>query len=161
MIVDIQYSGKNNAQKNILQWLNLSITTKNDERVILDNLTGEAKSGESLAIMGSSGAGKTTFLNYLSQKSASKGAGLKKTSGDIKFIVNEVDETNSFTALSSYVTQDDILFEVLTPKELLTFAARMRLPQKTSKEREEIILNLIQRLGLEKCADTKVGSVMQ
>ena len=45
----------------ILQWKDRRKTKKDEKRVILNNLNGEVKSKKSLAIMGSSGAGKTTF----------------------------------------------------------------------------------------------------
>jgi ABC-type multidrug transport system ATPase subunit len=143
--------------QNILQWKNLSITTKDRKKLILDNINGEIKSGTTLAIMGSSGAGKTTFLNYLSKRTGT--SGLLKQSGDIKFIVNNLDESDSLAKLSAYVTQDDILFEQLTIEELLNFAADMKLVSKTSAERKAIVENLIKRLGLEKCRSTKVGDV--
>jgi ABC-type multidrug transport system ATPase subunit len=143
----------------ILQWSNLSISTMKGDRQILQDITGEIKSGESLAIMGSSGAGKTTFLNFLSKKSST--SGLKKTSGEVRFILNNIDETISWRQLSGYVTQDDILFEVMSPRELLLFAANMRLPKQTPEQRNDVVEKLILRLGLEKCADTKVGHVME
>jgi len=99
-----------------LQWSNLSVQRDSDKALLLNKITGEIKGGQSLAMMGSSGAGKTTFLNYLSKKSSTPG--LTKISGEYKFIIDGKDEKKEFRSLSGYVTQDDILFEVLTPKEL-------------------------------------------
>jgi ABC-type multidrug transport system ATPase subunit len=145
--------------ENILQWSNLTISTKNNDRLILDNISGQIRSGESLAIMGSSGAGKTTFLNYLSKRFSSS-TGLKKVSGEIKFVHNNIDQTLSLQQLSGYVTQDDILYEVLTPRELFHFAADMKLVNLSRISRKEKVEKLILQLGLEKCADTRVGDVM-
>jgi ABC-type multidrug transport system ATPase subunit len=143
--------------KNILQWKSLTITTKDQNSLILENLNGEIQSGSTLAIMGSSGAGKTTCLNYLSKRTGT--SGLLKRNGEIKFIVNNLDESNSMAKLSAFVTQDDILFEVLTVEELLNFAADIKLVSKTVEERKAIVENLIKRLGLEKCRSTRVGDV--
>ncbi len=151
----------NDSEINLLQWSNLKITATKTQKAILDNLSGEVQAGRSLAIMGSSGAGKTTFLNYLSKKMGNSSVGLKKESGNINLIVNGVDETKSFLTLSGYVTQDDILFEVLTPRELLTFAANIKLSHKKETERKDLVEDLITRLGLEKCADTRVGSALE
>lgn len=150
---------KNNLSHSFLQWNNLTVTTGKGERIILDNLSAEIKSGQSLAIMGSSGAGKTTLLNYVSRKCGTN-YGLKKSNGKIRLIKNGVDETRSFTSLAGYVTQDDILYEVLTPLELFNFAADMKLVNKTKEERQHAVENLIKRLELDKCKNTKVGSVL-
>jgi len=149
----------NNLTKSFLQWNEVTISTKDGGRIILDNLSGEIASGQSLAIMGASGAGKTTFLNYLSKKSATN-TGLKNARGSFRIIKNGIDESKSFTTLAGFVTQDDILFEVLTPFELLTFAADLKLVNKTKLEKKEAVENLIARLDLEKCRNTKVGSVL-
>jgi ABC-type multidrug transport system ATPase subunit len=151
-------SSNSHLAQSSLQWNNFTVLTKAD-RKILDNISGEITSGQSLAIMGSSGAGKTTLLNYLSKKCGTN-AGLKKSNGKIRLIKNGIDETKSFTALAGYVTQDDILFEVLTPLELFTFAADIKLVDKTREEKEQVVNNLIKRLDLEKCKNTRVGSVI-
>ena len=141
-----------------LQWSNLSVQRDSDKALLLNNINGEIKGGQSLAMMGSSGAGKTTFLNYLSKKSSTPG--LSKISGKYQFSINGKDEHKGYRSLSGYVTQDDILFEVLTPRELFSFAAEMRLPNKNATQRLELVEDLIDNLGLNKSADTKVGSVL-
>ncbi|KAJ2467745.1 hypothetical protein GGI02_003931, partial [Coemansia sp. RSA 2322] len=56
----------------ILRWdeLNYDVKSKvgktEEWRPILHGITGEARAGETIAIIGSSGAGKTTLLNALS-----------------------------------------------------------------------------------------------
>jgi ABC-type multidrug transport system ATPase subunit/ABC-type multidrug transport system permease subunit len=146
---------------NILQWTNLTITSKKDNRKILNNLNGEIKSGQSLAIMGSSGAGKTTFLNYISKKSGTNLSGLSKTSGCINFLANNFIENKLYSLLSGYVPQDDILWEDLTPREHFIFAAKLKLNNLSETERNEIVEKMIVKLGLEKCSDTKVGNVLK
>ena len=41
---------------------------ENKGKVVLEGVTGHVRSGEVTAVMGPSGAGKTTFLNTLSGK---------------------------------------------------------------------------------------------
>ena len=52
-----------------IEWKSVTVTVTVDktERKILDNVTGSATAGQLLAIMGSSGAGKTTFMNVLTR----------------------------------------------------------------------------------------------
>ena len=54
-----------------LHFSNISYTLNG--RTILDNISGSAKPGQLLAIMGASGAGKSTFLDILARKNK-KGA---------------------------------------------------------------------------------------
>ena len=70
------------------------------EKVILDDVSGQVQPGQFLSIIGASGAGKTTLLNYLSGRLISKG--LSKH-GEV--LVNGVnrDEIRGFSAVSAYV----------------------------------------------------------
>eukprot|EP00732_Lithocolla_globosa_P002455 Lithocolla_globosa_v1_NODE_1615_length_2446_cov_108.467169.p1 type:complete len:653 gc:universal NODE_1615_length_2446_cov_108.467169:1985-27(-) len=122
----------------------------NRTRKILRNCYGTARPGEVLAIMGASGGGKTTLLNVISGRK-------KQTSGDI--LLNGLQKRKYLKELSAYVMQDDHLFSTLTPKELLSFSATLRLPKSLTKEaREQRVESILQKLRLEKCANTLVGS---
>lgn len=69
------------------------------EKVILDHISGQVKSGEFLSIIGASGAGKTTLLNHLSGKDVSRN--LKK-SGQI--LINGIDRNKvAFGKYTAYV----------------------------------------------------------
>ena len=55
--------------------------------------------------------------------------------------------------------QDDVVMGTLTVRENLMFAADMRMPSPRSrKDREAVVDDLIRELGLENCADSKVGT---
>ena len=57
--------------------------------------------------------------------------------------------------------QDDKLFEMMTPRELLSFSASLRLPRETTKEeKKKAVDSVIERLGLPACADTRVGGAL-
>ena len=51
--------------------LNVTLNSATGKRVLLDNVSGHALQGQVLAIMGSSGAGKTTLMNMISGRLAS------------------------------------------------------------------------------------------
>lgn len=139
----------------MLKWINFTVKSKKTDKYILNNISGEVSSKETLAIIGGSGAGKTTLLNYLSRRNSK--SGLVKTSGELKLITDEVDVTNYFNEQNSFVTQDDILLEYLTPFELLKFSADLKLDDSNNKE--VIVNELLDKLGLNYCKDTLVGSV--
>ncbi len=92
---------------------------------IVKDATGYAKPGSTLYIMGSSGAGKTSLLNMLSDRIKKNG----NTSQTGKVLINDKIEMTSdiFGKVGAYVMQDDVLFSHFTPREALTFAARLKL----------------------------------
>lgn len=50
-----------------------------------------------------------------------------------------------------FVTQDDVLFPHLTVRETLTYAARLRLPKRlTKEEKDQRAADVIYELGLER-----------
>ena len=56
--------------------------------------------------------------------------------------------------------QDDILFQSFTPREALTFAARLKLGGSTIFQNNRVE-ELLEELGMTSVADTMIGSVMQ
>lgn len=114
--------------------------------------------GQSLYIMGASGAGKTSLLNILSERVTSTTN--TKVTGDI--IVNDslkFDDSN-FGKLAGYVMQDDILYEYFTPREALMFAADLKLAHLKPEERETRVEQLIDTLGLKNASNTLIGNVL-
>ncbi len=75
---------------------------------IVKGASGYAMPGTTLYIMGSSGAGKTSLLNMLSDRISLKNGAT--VSG--KVLVNDTTELsqNNFGSIAAYVMQDDILF---------------------------------------------------
>ncbi|MGE5389648.1 MAG: ATP-binding cassette domain-containing protein, partial [Deltaproteobacteria bacterium] len=83
---------------------------------------------ELVAILGGSGAGKSTLIGALTGMNPA-------TSGSI--LINGRDlyhEYEVFRCMMGYVPQDDIVHVDLTVEEVLTYTARLRMPEDTSKE---------------------------
>jgi ABC-type multidrug transport system ATPase subunit/ABC-type multidrug transport system permease subunit len=144
-------------QQFIMSWKEIfyEVSIKGKEnKAILNKVSGYARSGELLAIMGPSGSGKTSLLNYLNDRiQFPKNS---KHSGEI-FINNEKITTSQITDFSSYVMQDDLLFDILTPKETLIFVAKLK-KLKTEEEYEKEVNTLIEILKLKNCEDTRIGN---
>eukprot|EP00270_Netrium_digitus_P009741 TRINITY_DN2981_c0_g1_i1.p1 TRINITY_DN2981_c0_g1~~TRINITY_DN2981_c0_g1_i1.p1 ORF type:complete len:753 (-),score=269.12 TRINITY_DN2981_c0_g1_i1:256-2514(-) len=140
-----------------LQWTDMRCVLLSedgkDEKALLDNINGEAKAGKLLAIMGPSGAGKTTLLLAIAgrlQKS-------KKIQLTGRVLLNGAPRSIS-SPRQVFVPQDDMFFSQLTVRETLVLAAKMQLPEKMAdKEKEEVVENLMQKLGLVSVAETVVG----
>jgi len=101
---------------------------------VLKGCTGYALPGQSLYIMGSSGAGKTSLLNALSDRITKK-AGMSLT-GDIMLNDDTPLTGPTFAKYGSYVMQDDCIFGYFTVREALTFAARLKLSTVPHEEQD-------------------------
>ncbi|KAG6532137.1 hypothetical protein ZIOFF_005975 [Zingiber officinale] len=123
----------------------------NTEKDILQGITGSARPGELLAVMGPSASGKTTLLSLLGGRTTAN-----IVQGSITY--NDEPYSKSLKGRIGFVTQDDVLFAHLTVRETLTYAALLRLPRTMSRQKkEERVVNVITELGLQRCQDTIVG----
>ena len=86
-------------------------------QAILKRVSGFAAPGTATYIMGSSGAGKTTLMNILSDRVKLKNN--EVVSGTI--LINDTIAVNkaNFSRFAGYVQQDDILFDQFTVREAL------------------------------------------
>eukprot|EP00171_Calliarthron_tuberculosum_P011662 IDg11662t1 len=126
-----------------------------DQKKILSSITGGVRSGQILAIMGSSGAGKTSLLSLLAGRiTNSKGA---RATGTVH--VNGLPrDYASFCLTSAYIMQDDEMFAELTVREQVSYAAKLRLPSSMSAAAKEArVERVIQELGLAKVRDSAIG----
>ncbi|CDW76556.1 abc transporter family protein [Stylonychia lemnae] len=130
---------------------------KTKTRKIIKGVSGYALPGQTLYIMGSSGAGKTSLLNILSDRAANTRE--NKLTG--KVMLNDTTPLTQgiFGSLAGYVMQDDVLFHHYSPRQSLKFAARMKLNEFSEEEQDQKVEELLEELGLKSCADTPVGSV--
>ena len=121
-------------------------------KTLLNDISGEARDGEILAVLGASGSGKSTLIDALANRIA-KGS-LKGT----VTLNGETLESRLLKVISAYVMQDDLLFPMLTVEETLLFAAEFRLPRTLSKSKKKLrVQALIDQLGLRNAAKTIIG----
>jgi ABC-type multidrug transport system ATPase subunit len=118
--------------------------------LLMQNITGDIKSGKLTAIMGPSGSGKTTFLNLLANK-------IKRSSGKV-FVNNREEELSKYRKLIGYVPQEDIMLRELTVYDILMHSAMTRLPSEWSYlQKKEKVFQIINFLGLSHVASSIIG----
>eukprot|EP01095_Lingulamoeba_sp_RSL-Kostka_P006419 TRINITY_DN200_c0_g1_i3.p1 TRINITY_DN200_c0_g1~~TRINITY_DN200_c0_g1_i3.p1 ORF type:complete len:633 (+),score=155.33 TRINITY_DN200_c0_g1_i3:30-1928(+) len=142
---DISYTIKVKVSKN-------PFNGARKKKKILQNINGFCKPGQILAIMGSSGAGKSSLLDVLADRKPSK-----NLTGQL--LVNGKPITKKYKRISGYVTQDDCIVGNLTVKENLMFYANLQLPNSISKEqKEKRVKDIIEELGLTGVTNERVGT---
>uniref|UniRef100_A0AC34R6N0 AAA+ ATPase domain-containing protein n=1 Tax=Panagrolaimus sp. JU765 TaxID=591449 RepID=A0AC34R6N0_9BILA len=120
------------------------IALAKNEKQVLHGVSGIAEPGEVLAIMGESGAGKTTLMNVLTQRN------LKSLAIEGEVTINgEELSPNELQRISSYVQQADLFTSSMTVHEHLMFSARLRMGSRfTSAEKKARVEQLIVQMNL-------------
>ncbi len=123
--------------------------------IALDNLNFSVERGEMICVMGASGSGKSTLLRALA--------------GDFRPIQGEV-RLNNFSLYAqherlcqyiTYIPQYEAFDEQLTIEENLAFAAALRAPHLSRRERLRRIDSKLAELGLNERRKNVVGDARQ
>ncbi|KAF8850810.1 hypothetical protein BDZ45DRAFT_708183 [Acephala macrosclerotiorum] len=140
-------------QTAVFHWKDLcyQVNIKGKPRVILDHVNGWVKPGTLTALMGATGAGKTSLLNVLADR-----ADVGVISGDV--LINGHRRSNSFQRDTGYVQQQDVHLPTSTVREALLFSACLRQPAHVSKkEKADYVEEVIRLLEMEDYSDAVVG----
>ncbi|MDE5586857.1 MAG: ATP-binding cassette domain-containing protein, partial [Bacilli bacterium] len=118
------------------------VKIRNKTKTILSNLSLSIERGEFIAIVGCSGAGKTTLMNILSGYSRpSKG----------KVYVEGLDilkEEEYFKGKIAYVPQEEILDQTLTLYKSLEYSLKLRIKNISKEESKKTISHILKILEL-------------
>ncbi|KAL9680966.1 hypothetical protein QQ045_012747 [Rhodiola kirilowii] len=113
---------------------------KEDRLQLLRDVTGAFRPGVLTALMGVSGAGKTTLMDVLAGR---KTGGYIE--GDIR-ISGYPKKQETFARISGYCEQNDIHSPQLTVRESFIFSASLRLPKEISDEEKQIFVEEVMEL---------------
>lgn len=118
----------------------------NDDRLqLLSEVTGAFRPGVLTALMGVSGAGKTTLMDVLAGR---KTGGYIE--GDIR-ISGFPKKQETFARISGYCEQTDIHSPQLTIRESLMYSSFLRLPKEVSEEQK--IVRFLKTISKPHCAN--------
>ncbi|XP_038707932.1 ABC transporter G family member 28-like isoform X3 [Tripterygium wilfordii] len=132
----------------------LTLTLKGKNKHLLRCVTGKLMPGRVSAVMGPSGAGKTTFLSALTGKAAGC------TMSGMVLVNGKMEPIQSYKRIIGFVPQDDIVHGNLTVEENLWFSARCRLEADLPKpEKVLVVERVIESLGLQPVRDCLVGTI--
>ncbi|MCV7407159.1 FHA domain-containing protein [Mycobacterium marseillense] len=121
---------------------------------LLDHISVTARPGTLTAIIGGSGAGKTTLSRLIVGYTS-------PTSGTVTFEGHNIHtEYASMRSRIGMVPQDDVVHRQLTVNQALNYAAELRLPPDTSKEeRARVVAQVLEELDMTQHADTRVDKL--
>ncbi|KAH7133412.1 hypothetical protein B0J13DRAFT_451127 [Dactylonectria estremocensis] len=120
---------------------------------ILTGIQGISNPGEVTAIMGASGAGKTTFLDILARKNK-RG----QVSGDF-YVNGERVADSDYKNVVGFVDQEDTMLPTLTVHETILNSALLRLPRDMGRAaKEQRVFEVEKELGIHHIRDSLIGS---
>lgn len=134
-----------------LQFENVSYQLNGKQ--ILSGIRGISLPGQLMAIMGASGAGKTTFLDILARKN-------KRGLVEGNFYVNgEKVNDDEYRSVIGFVDQEDTMLPTLTVHETIMTSALLRLPRDMSISiKEQRVYEVEKQLGINHIKDQLIGS---
>lgn len=122
------------------------------EKVICNDVSLSVGSGELVAIIGGSGAGKTTLMEAISGYAKPSSGQVLISGGDLYQMYD------AFKNIIGYVPQKDIVYDGLTLNSMLDYASRLRLPDDIpEKERVRRIHEVLDTVGLNGHEETIIG----
>ena len=144
-------------ERNIIRTLEVSDVNHRfgGGEVALEGLSFSITRGELVCVMGASGSGKSTLLRVLAGQ-------LQSTRGEVllngQSLYTNLDQLKRYI---SYIPQEDAFDEHLTIAENLQFAAAIRSPHLSRRDRSRRLEGKLVELGLSERRDAVVGAAVK
>lgn len=136
-----------------IEHISQTVFIKHKTKTILSDLSLSVKKGEFIAIVGCSGAGKTTLMNILS--------GYNKPSTG-KIYIDGLDlqkEEKYFKGKIAYVPQQEILDQTLTLQKSLEYSLELRVKNISKQKKKKIINHILEILELTSIKDSLIKNL--
>ncbi|KAF9115801.1 hypothetical protein BGX27_006413 [Mortierella sp. AM989] len=120
---------------------------------VLRQVSGIVKPGQVMAIMGASGAGKTSLLDILARRHKSG-----TVNGNI-YVNGKIISNREYKRVVGYVDQEDTLMPTLTVYETILYSALLRLPRDMSFDAKRFrVMETMSELGILGIKDMRIGA---
>ena len=144
-------------ERNIISQLEVRDITHRFRKkdIALDSINFTVNRGEMVCVMGASGCGKSTLLRAMAGQ-------LAPQQGEL--LLNGQSLYSNHEALKrfvSYIPQDDAFDDHLTIEENMSFAAAIRAPHLSSRDRQRRIEGKLTELGLSERRQNVVGTAVK
>ncbi len=131
------------------------VSSGRKKKAIVDDVSLQIQPGEFVAIIGGSGAGKTSLMKCLSGVTST-------TSGSVLIQGEDMSAGyDTIKQLIGYVPQQDIVYDNLTLERMLYYSACLRLPKHVSdddiKKRIDEVIQMVELTGHEKTLIKKLS----
>jgi len=137
-----------------LEAVGLTVRVAGREKPILDRVSFSFKPGEFVCILGPSGAGKSTLVKCMQGLQSTSGGSL--LFGGNPFLSNPT----IINGLIGYAPQQMSLHETLTVRQVVWFAAKLRLPTDTSPEEIEThVDSALRSMGVDRLGGQTISSL--
>lgn len=148
------YKSNTDGTRVVMRDVSRTVPYKGKKRYILRDVNLTVEPNEFIAVIGGSGAGKSTVMNAMS--------GFEQaTSGRV--YVNNIDLYQNYQILKNmigYVPQQDIIYENMTLHKMLEFSAKLRITEDVSaSERERRIDEVLKMVELYEHKDKYIRSL--
>jgi len=139
--------------------MKLKSSVQKKEQHVLQNVNGALLPGQLTAIMGHSGAGKSSLLNILAGKI--KSSRTLSVTHDIQLDGQKVvPSAVNIRRKIAFVAQKDVLLPTVTPREAIRFSARLRLDRDVSDEEVELLTKeILHELRLTRVANSRIAQL--
>ncbi|KAF9118322.1 hypothetical protein BGW39_001290, partial [Mortierella sp. 14UC] len=120
---------------------------------VLRDVSGLVRPGQVMAIMGASGAGKTSLLDILARRHKSG-----TVHGNI-YVNGRTVSHSEYKRVVGYVDQEDTLMSTLTVYETILYSALLRLPRDMSYDAKRFrVMETMSELGILGIKDMRIGA---
>eukprot|EP01087_Luapelamoeba_hula_P005956 TRINITY_DN1603_c2_g1_i3.p1 TRINITY_DN1603_c2_g1~~TRINITY_DN1603_c2_g1_i3.p1 ORF type:complete len:1132 (+),score=105.15 TRINITY_DN1603_c2_g1_i3:182-3577(+) len=136
----------------IMTWQNLDLTRKNLGHPLLQDINGYVRPGMILAVLGATGAGKSTLINLLAGRTGGKISGKLHINGKEGMVPANMRRSIGYVGLR------EMHSPLQTVREAVEFSANTRLAHTSHKQKQKLVDTVLEMLDLTSLSNALIGT---